>query len=135
MGKKGELLGLTTQIVAAYVGNNKLSTEDLPDLVGSVFASLSNVEAGSTLLNGRDNKPAVPIGKSVFDDHIICLEDGQKFKSLKRHLKAKYNLSPDDYRQKWSLPATYPMVAPEYARTRSALARQIGLGRGQRKKV
>ncbi len=135
MGKKGELLGLTTQIVAAYVGNNKLPSRDLPELVGSVYASLSDVEAGSQPLNGRGNKPAVPVGKSVFDDHIICLEDGQKFKSLKRHLKAKYNLSPDDYRQKWGLPATYPMVAPEYARTRSALARQIGLGRGRRKKA
>lgn len=119
---------LTADIVAAYVSNNTIVANDVPSLIGEVFDALSraaNVSPGSTL---EDLKPAVPVKKSVTPDFIICLEDGKKFKSLKRHLRTHYDLSPEEYREKWGLPHDYPMVAPNYAAARSRLAKKMGLG-------
>lgn len=119
---------LTADIVAAYVANNTVVAGDVPNLISDVFDALSKasrVSPGSTL---EDLKPAVPIKKSITDDYIICLEDGKQFKSLKRHLRTHYNLSPEEYRDKWGLPHDYPMVAPNYAAARSRLAKKMGLG-------
>lgn len=121
------LLGLTAQIVAAQVENNLVSTETLPDLIQSVYRSLAS--AGLPEIEQATLKvPAVPIKRSVFPDFIVCLEDGKKLKTLKRHLKVSFGLSPADYRAKWGLPYDYPMVAPSYAATRSGLAKSIRLG-------
>lgn len=132
--KPSELLALTTNIVAAHVSNNSVAVADLPRLIREIHDTLSSVGADG----GREAErptPAVPIKKSVAPEHIICLEDGKKLKMLKRHLKTAYNMSPDEYRERWGLPADYPMVAPNYAKQRSRLAKQIGLGtRGRRKK-
>ena len=122
-------LEMTAEVVAAYVGNNPVSSADLPLLIGDVYAALLKAggkEAGAVLSR---TKPAVPVKKSLTDDYIICLEDGKKFKSLKRHLRSHYDLSPDEYREKWGLSHDYPMVAPNYAKARSQLARDMGLGR------
>ena len=127
-----ELLGLTAQIVAAHVANNTVAVGDLPNLIHDVFKTLSNV--GSVTPQVERPQPAVPIKKSVTPDYIICLEDGKKLKMLKRHLKTAYNLTPDEYRERWGLPADYPMVAPNYAAHRSTLAKQIGLGTKPRKR-
>ncbi|MBL4596399.1 MAG: MucR family transcriptional regulator [Robiginitomaculum sp.] len=135
MTENTNILNLTANMVAAYVGNNALASKELPDLIRNVHGALMASMELESEVDSLPSKPAVPIGKSVFEDHIICLEDGQKFKSLKRHLRAKYDMSPDEYRQKWGLAGTYPMVAPEYARTRSALARQNGLGRHHKKET
>jgi predicted transcriptional regulator len=119
---------LTADIVAAYVSNNTIVANDVPSLIGDVFDALSkaaNVSPGGSL---EDLKPAVPVKKSVTPDFIICLEDGKKFKSLKRHLRTHYDLSPEEYREKWGLPYDYPMVAPNYAAARSRLAKKMGLG-------
>jgi predicted transcriptional regulator len=121
-----ELLELTTEIVAAHVGNNTIAVHDLPSLIQDVYRSLESV--GSAPLPSEKPKPAVPIKNSVFPDYIVCLENGKKLKMLKRHLKTAYNMSPDEYRGKWGLPPDYPMVAPNYAQHRSSLAREIGLG-------
>ncbi len=129
MSETTNLQELASDIVTSFVGNNQVPTAELPKMIQGVYTALTRCEASKTSNSEVTVKPAVPVGKSVFSDYIICLEDGQKYKSLKRHLRAKYDLSPDAYRQKWSLPSTYPMVAPEYAKTRSALARKIGLGR------
>ncbi|MEX1250972.1 MAG: MucR family transcriptional regulator [Hyphomonas sp.] len=120
-----------TGIVSAYVRNNTLNTSDLPDLIRSVHAALQDLSrpAGAA---PEPPRPAVPAKKSIFKDYLICLEDGLKFKSLKRHLRSKYGLSPDEYRQKWGLPADYPMVAPGYSEKRSKLAKKMGLGRNTR---
>ena len=132
--KLGELLALTTNIVAAHVSNNSVNVADLPQLIREVHDTLTSVSGGS----GREPErptPAVPIKKSVTPDFIICLEDGKKLKMLKRHLKTAYNMSPEDYRERWGLSPDYPMVAPNYAKQRSRLAKQIGLGtRARRKK-
>lgn len=125
--QSGELIELTSEIVAAYVGSNPVPSSDLPGLIRQVHETLGTLE-GKAAEENRDLKPAVPIKKSVTDEFIICLEDGKKFKSLKRHLRAKYGLSPDEYRQRWGLPHDYPMVAPSYARERSKLAKKMGLG-------
>jgi predicted transcriptional regulator len=123
-----DILGLTAQIVSAHVAKNKLGAEALPALIQSVYRSLST--AGETApVAVVALSPAVPIKKSVFPDFIVCLEDGKKLKMLKRHLQASYGLTPDGYRAKWGLPRDYPMVAPNYAATRSGLAKKIGLGR------
>lgn len=124
---KTELMGLTTQIVAAHVSNNAVSVEDLPKLIRDVHASLTNVGDGSEPVDEKPT-PAVPIKKSITPDYLICLEDGKKLKMLKRHLKTVYNMTPDEYREKWGLPPDYPMVAPNYAKRRSKLAKEIGLG-------
>ncbi len=121
------LLSLTTEIVAAHVSNNSVALSDLPVLIEQVYKSLSNVGSEPVVVEERP-QPAVPIKKSVTPDYIVCLEDGKKLKMLKRHLKTAYNMSPEEYRERWGLPADYPMVAPNYARQRSSLAKQIGLG-------
>ncbi len=124
-----ELLGLTTEIVAAHVSNNSVSASDLPALINSVFSALSDVGQGrGSALSGERPQPAVPIKKSIHDDYIVCLEDGKKLKMLKRHLMSHYNMTPDQYRERWGLPNDYPMTAPNYAKARSSLAKKIGLG-------
>ena len=133
MENKSEIIGMTTDIVAAYVGNNAVTAADLPGLIQSVFRSLSGVATGAETVEAAPKEPAVSLKRSITPDYLICLEDGRKFKSLKRHLRTKYNLSPEDYRAKWGLPKHYPMVAPNYAQARSNLAKQMGLGQGGRK--
>jgi len=120
-----------TGIVSAYVRNNTVNTSDLPDLIRSVHAALQDLSRPAAAAP-EPPRPAVPVKKSIFKDYLICLEDGLKFKSLKRHLRSKYGLSPDEYRQKWGLPADYPMVAPGYSEKRSKLAKKMGLGRNTR---
>ena len=122
-----ELLSLTTNIVAAHVSNNTVAVGDLPALIRDVYQTLSSVGGGAEKESERPT-PAVPIKKSVTPEFIICLEDGKQLKMLKRHLKTAYNMTPEEYRERWDLPADYPMVAPNYARQRSKLAKQIGLG-------
>lgn len=120
---------LTAEVVAAYVGNNPVSTAELPSLIGEVHSALKRTSGNENSATFTKSKPAVPVKKSLTDDYIICLEDGKKFKSLKRHLRSHYDLSPEEYREKWGLPYDYPMVAPNYAKARSQLARDMGLGR------
>lgn len=119
---------LAADIVSAYVSNNTVAASDLPALIHEVHAALLRVTSGAAPASMDAQKPAVSPKKSVFPDYIVCLEDGKRFKSLKRHLRTKYNLSPEQYRDKWALGADYPMVAPNYAKARSALAKQMGLG-------
>lgn len=131
-----ELLSeLTAQIVSAYVGNNAVSASELPALITQVHAAIAATEKGASAGPTEKPKPAVNPKKSVHREYIICLEDGQKFKSLKRHLMSHYKMTPQDYREKWDLAPDYPMVAPAYAEERSRLAREMGLGRkrGKRK--
>ncbi|MGH1398832.1 MAG: MucR family transcriptional regulator [Alphaproteobacteria bacterium] len=123
-----DLLAYTSEIVASYVGNNAIAAQEIPALIDQVYKGLSNVGGNASLLADRP-KPAVAIKKSITPDHIICLEDGKKLKMLKRHLNTAYGMSPDEYRERWGLPADYPMVAPNYAKRRSALAKDIGLGK------
>ena len=122
-----ELLSLTTEIVAAHVSNNTVAVTDLPQLIEQVYRTLANVGVEPAPPVERP-QPAVPIKKSVTPDYIICLEDGKKLKMLKRHLKTAYDMTPEEYRDRWQLPPDYPMVAPNYAKQRSKLAKQIGLG-------
>ena len=121
------ILGLTAQIVSAHVSNNVVSRDALPDLIAQVYNTL--ISAGAEPIEPEKLLPAVPIKKSVFPEYIICLEDGKKLKMLKRHLQTSYSMTPEQYRDKWSLPHDYPMVAPKYAEHRSELAKKIGLGR------
>jgi predicted transcriptional regulator len=121
-------IGLTASIVAAYLGHNTVPVDALPDLIRSVHASLTGLNAPAPVPEPRP-QPAVPVKKSVFPDFLICLEDGKRLKMLKRHLKTAYNMTADEYRARWNLPADYPMVAPNYARQRSTLAKSIALGR------
>ena len=125
-------LELAADIVSAYVSNNALSVHDLPNLIGNVHGTLLKISNGKSETALEIQKPAVPVKKSITPDYIVCLEDGKKFKSLKRHLRTHYNLSPDEYREKWSLSEDYPMVAPNYASARSRLAKQMGLGKPRR---
>lgn len=125
---QSDTVSIAADIVAAYVSNNPLPVGELPKLIGDIHAALQGL--GTPVMEpAAKQEPAVSVRKSVTPDFIICLEDGKKFKSLKRHIGVHYNLSPEEYRQKWNLPADYPMVAPNYAATRSALAKSIGLGR------
>ena len=124
-----DLTSLTADIVSAYVTNNALTGDKIPELIGSVYDALHRASQNFTEEPKVELKPAVAIKKSVTSEYIICLEDGQKFKSLKRHLKAHYDMSPEEYREKWGLPHDYPMVAPSYAAARSNLAKNMGLGR------
>jgi predicted transcriptional regulator len=124
-------VAFATGIVSAYVRNNTLDTSELPDLIRNVHAALMDLSRGVET-PAKPPTPAVPVKRSIFKDYIICLEDGLKFKSLKRHLRSKYGLSPEEYRQKWGLPADYPMVAPGYSEKRSKLAKKMGLGRSGR---
>lgn len=121
------LVTLSTEIIAAYVDNNEVSIADLPTLISTVYQNLSRLGPGTAAPEARPD-PAVPVRRSVTPEYIICLEDGKKLKMLKRHLKTAYNMTPEQYRERWNLPADYPMVAPNYARQRSKLAKQIGLG-------
>lgn len=123
------IVELTSDVIAAYVSNNPVSTTDLPNLIGEVHKAFQNLTAASRSDAKTDQKPAVNPKKSVFRDYIICLEDGKKFKSLKRHLRSHFDMSPEEYREKWGLPLEYPMVAPSYSEKRSNLAREKGLGR------
>jgi predicted transcriptional regulator len=125
---RSDLVSIAADIVSAYVSNNPLPIGELPKLIGDTFAALQGIGRSVAPAVVRQ-EPAVSIRKSVTPDFIICLEDGKKFKSLKRHIRVHYNLSPQEYRQKWNLPDDYPMVASNYAATRSALAKSIGLGR------
>jgi predicted transcriptional regulator len=125
-----ELLRMTADVVSAYVSNNTLATGQLADVIQAVYNSLRGLEGQKAEPAPEPLKPAVPIRKSVTPDYLICLEDGKKLKMLKRHLRSTYNLTPDEYRAKWSLPPDYPMVAPNYAEQRSEFAKKIGLGRG-----
>jgi predicted transcriptional regulator len=119
---------VTSEIVAAYVGNHNVSTSELAGLIQTVHETVVEIsESGAGLSVGR-NKPAIDIDQSIHQDYLICLEDGKQFKSLKRHLMTHYNLTPEEYREKWGLPSDYPMVAPAYAKARSELAKQMGLG-------
>jgi predicted transcriptional regulator len=124
-----DLTGLTADIVSAYVSHNALTSDKLPDLIGSVYGALNNASVQGAEPPKVELNPAIAIKKSVTRDYIVCLEDGKKFKSLKRHLKTHYNMSPEVYREKWRLPHDYPMVAPNYAAARSDLAKNMGLGR------
>jgi len=125
-----ELLRMTADVVAAYVSNNTLPTAQLAEVINAVYGSLRSLEGQSAEPLPEPLKPAVPIRKSVTADYLVCLEDGKKLKMLKRHLRSTYNMTPDEYRAKWGLPAEYPMVAPNYAEQRSEFAKKIGLGRG-----
>ncbi|BAB52461.1 MucR family transcriptional regulator [Mesorhizobium japonicum] len=127
--KADNLIELTAHVVSAYVSNNPVPVGELPGLIGQIHIALKGTAGGAAPEKSEALKPAVPIRKSVTPDYIISLEDGKKFKSLKRHLATHYGLTPDEYRAKWELPADYPMVAPNYAAARSALAKTMGLGR------
>lgn len=132
--RKGDAMRMTTDIVAAFVANNKVSMEELTELIRSVHGALAMLSDASPDRVQERPKPAAPINKSVQHDFIICLEDGKKLKMLKRYLRSTYNMSPDEYRKRWGLPADYPMVAPAYAARRSEFAKKIGLGKGVRRK-
>jgi predicted transcriptional regulator len=121
-----QVLSLAAQIVSAHVAHNSVPTQELPALIQSVYTTL--VQAGYSVVEAERPQPAVPVKKSVFPDYIVCLDDGKKLKMLKRHLQTRYGLTPDQYREKWNLPADYPMVAPNYANSRSNLAKNMGLG-------
>ncbi|MBX9685042.1 MAG: MucR family transcriptional regulator [Hyphomicrobium sp.] len=123
-----ELVTITASIVAAYVSNNTVASSDIPTLIAETHAALSRAAGRAAPVEREDSKPKVAVKKSIMPDYLICLEDGKKFKSLKRHLRTHYNLSPEDYREKWGLPHDYPMVAPNYAQARSNLAKKMGLG-------
>lgn len=123
-----DLLRMTADVVAAYVSNNTLATAQLADVINAVYKSLRGLEGQVSDVPSEPLKPAVPIRKSITPEYLICLEDGKKLKMLKRHLKTAYNMTPEAYRERWALPSDYPMVAPNYARQRSRLAKEIGLG-------
>ena len=131
-----DLRELTAEVVSAYVSNNSVPMSDLPGLISQVYTALGDTRSAEAPAQPAEKpKPAVPVKKSVTDDYIVCLEDGKQFKSLKRHLSSKYDMTPEEYRQRWGLPADYPMVAPAYAAARSKLAREMGLGRKAGAKV
>ncbi|MDP3255600.1 MAG: MucR family transcriptional regulator [Bosea sp. (in: a-proteobacteria)] len=130
-----DYIELTADIVSAYVSNNSVPASDLPALINDVHAALSRVVSGTApVVPAEAPRPAIPVKKSITADYLICLEDGKKFKSLKRHLRTQYNMSPEQYREKWGLPPDYPMVAPNYAEARSQLAKKMGLGQQRRKR-
>lgn len=132
---RGDVLALTSDIVSSHVANNSVAMADLPHLIEQVFTTLSKLGSGSGDEPAAKPKPAVPVRRSITPDYIVCLEDGKKLKMLKRHLRTAYNMSPEEYRERWGLPSDYPMVAPNYAAQRRTLAKKIGLGtkRGKRK--
>ena len=126
---------LTAEIVSAYVSNNTVAAADIPALINQVYGALSRVSGGPGDAPAEPLKPAVSVKKSITPEHSVCLEDGKKFKSLKRHLRTQYNMTPEQYREKWGLGADYPMVAPNYAAARSQLAKQMGLGQQRRRRA
>ncbi|HEY0234027.1 MAG TPA: MucR family transcriptional regulator [Afipia sp.] len=136
MGETKNFVDLTAKIVSAYVSNNSTTAADIPALIAQVHAALLRVANGGAeaIPLPEPARPAVSVKKSMTPDYLVCLEDGKRFKSLKRHLRSRYNLSPEQYRAKWGLPDDYPMVAPNYAVARSQLARKMGLGQQRRRK-
>lgn len=130
--EKSAKIEMAADIVAAYVSNNSVSQGDLPSLIQSIYKTIAEIGTGVPAETAPAQSPAVPIRRSITPDFVVCLEDGLKFKSLKRHLRTKYNMTPEEYRVKWGLPKDYSMVAPNYAAARSALARASGLGQGGR---
>ena len=135
MSDAANFIELTAEIVSAYVSNNTVPAGDIPALINQVHAALTRVSSSKSEAPAEPLKPAVSVKKSITPEHIVCLEDGKKFKSLKRHLRTQYNMTPEQYRDKWSLPADYPMVAPNYAAARSQLAKQMGLGQQRRRRA
>ena len=135
MSESNNHVELAAEIVSAYVANNSVPASELPALLNDVHAAIVRVASGAAVPAPEAAKPAVSPKKSITNEYIICLEDGRKFKSLKRHLRTQYNLSPEQYREKWGLPPDYPMVAPAYAKARSALAKQMGLGQQRRRRA
>jgi predicted transcriptional regulator len=133
--RDGQFIELTAQIVSAYVGNNTVPAGEIPGLISQVHAALNRVAGKSGDGASEPLKPAVALKKSITPEYIVCLEDGKKFKSLKRHLRTQYNMTPEQYREKWGLSADYPMVAPNYAAARSQLAKQMGLGQQRRRRA
>ncbi len=131
--KARDILGLSADIVAAYVGQNTVSASVIPELIRTVHQSLCALNSAEAPTTVEKNKPAVPVSRSVQHEYITCLEDGKRLKMLKRYLRSHYDMSPEDYRRKWGLPPDYPMVAPAYAARRSDFAKQIGLGKGVRR--
>ncbi len=132
MEEKPAIIQMTTDIVSAYLGQNRIAVADLPAFIKTVHDSLASVAGGVVEVVAEKREPAVSVRRSITPDFLICLEDGRKFKSLKRHLRTKYGISPEEYRAKWGLPKDYPMVAPNYAAARSELAKKMGLGSGGR---
>ena len=126
---------LTAEIVSAYVSNNTVPASEISSLISQVHSALQRVSNGSVEVAAEAAKPAIAVKKSITPDYLICLEDGMKFKSLKRHLRTQYNMTPEHYREKWGLPADYPMVAPNYAEARSLLAKQMGLGQQRKQRA
>lgn len=125
------LIQMTSEVVAAYVSNNPVQANDLPNVIARVHSTMMDLSSAEQDEPAKGTSPAVSVRKSITPDYLICLEDGKRFKSLKRHLRSKYNLSPEEYREKWGLPADYPMVAPNYAKQRSELAKKMGLGQSK----
>jgi MucR family transcriptional regulator, transcriptional regulator of exopolysaccharide biosynthesis len=130
----GNYIELTAKIVSAYVSNNTVAAGDIPGLINQVHSALARVSGKSNDAPAEPLRPAVSVKKSITPEYIVCLEDGKKFKSLKRHLRTQYNMTPEQYREKWALGADYPMVAPSYAAARSQLAKQMGLGQQRRRR-
>jgi predicted transcriptional regulator len=134
MSESLNYIELAAEIVSAYVSNNSVPASDLSTLLSDVHSALIRVTNGAVIVTPESAKPAISPKKSITNEFIVCLEDGRKFKSLKRHLRTQYNMSPEEYREKWGLPPDYPMVAPAYAKARSALAKQMGLGQQRRRR-
>jgi predicted transcriptional regulator len=130
----GSFIELTADIVSAYVSNNSVSAGEIPGLINQVHGALLRVSNGQSEAPAEPLRPAIAVKRSITPDHIVCLEDGKKFKSLKRHLRTQYDMTPEQYREKWGLPPDYPMVAPNYAAARSQLAKQMGLGQQRRRR-
>ena len=130
----GNYIELTAEIVSAYVSNNTVPASEIPSLISQVYSALSRVSGKTGDVTTEPLKPAISLKKSITPEYIVCLEDGKKFKSLKRHLRTQYSMTPEQYRDKWNLPADYPMVAPNYAVARSALAKKMGLGQQRRRR-
>jgi predicted transcriptional regulator len=133
-GSGSTYIQLTAEIVSAYVSNNSVQAADLSSLIDQVHSALTRVSTGQSDIGSEPLKPAVSVKKSITPEHVVCLEDGKKFKSLKRHLRTQYGMTPEQYRDKWGLPPDYPMVAPNYAAARSQLAKQMGLGQQRRRR-
>jgi predicted transcriptional regulator len=133
-GAAKNFIDLTANIVSAYLSNNPTPAAEIPNLISQIHAALQRVSNGRPETPAEPAKPAVPLKKSVTPDYIVCLEDGKRFKSLRRHLRTQYNMTPEQYRDKWGLPADYPMVAPNYAVARSQLAKKMGLGQQRRRR-
>jgi predicted transcriptional regulator len=132
--RESSYIQLTANIVSAYVSNNTVASAEIPNLIGQVYAALLRVSSGQVAAPAEPLKPAVPVKRSITAEYIVCLEDGKKFKSLKRHLRTQYDMTPEQYREKWGLSPDYPMVAPNYAAARSQLAKQMGLGQQRRRR-